>query len=435
MSKISMKEIAEVMSEPRTLAIVDQCIVSCGNFVAMLLIGRHLPASDFGLFSLAMLAVLFLSNLHRALVTQPLNVLGASDDNVTLSTRLAVLLHAHLIVVPAAIVFLIGLSVWFFPLPALVLGACCYLSAFFLQETLRRYWYTVGRIDRAAINDLIAYGGQAVLLAVCSTYWTLDGAWSFVIMAVTSLAAALAGLCTVGGVTMPDMGAARVVGAQHWTLSRWLMLTVLALWGSSQMYPFLIASLGPAAIAYFAVCRNLLNAMNVVVQSVINYLPTRAAVLLKTEGEAEFRRHLLTTLIRAGLGSAAFLAVTQVLAYPALHLLYGGTYDAAAPLLRVLSSGVMFSLLGAVLGSYSLAMHDSRSTFLANLGGSVFTFTGGLWLIHTHGIYGAAIAGCMSLAVAAVLQGLFVVRGLNRLQSQAARANSGDPVRSVSCHT
>jgi O-antigen/teichoic acid export membrane protein len=421
----AIRRLRALIAEPRTLAFVDQCIVSCSNFLVMLIIGRRLPAAEFGFFTLAMLAILFVSNLHRALLTQPLNVLGPRDSETTLGSRLAVLLGAHAVVVPVSIVIVVALSIKFFPQGHLVLGACIYLTFFFLQETLRRYWYTVERLRLAVLSDLISYGGQMVVLAIAGLYFTIDGEGSFLIMAAASLVATVVSLRLAGPLRFGARATARTIVVEHWQMSRWLLLTVFALWGSSQLYPFLIASLGPASIALFAVSRNLLNVMNVVVQSVLNYLPTRATALLRQQGEGEFRRHLARTLVLTGLGSVVFVLAMQVLAYPVLHVLYRGAYDAAVPVLRMLSAGMAFSLAGAVLGSYSLAMHDSRSTFLANLGSSVFTFTGGLWLIHAHGIYGAAIAACLSLAVAAALQGGFVMVRLNRLAKHEPARHAG----------
>ena len=413
-----MHELRRSLSHPRTMALLDQCVVSCCNFLTMLFIGRWLPAHEFGLFSLAMLIVLFLSNLHRAILTQPLNVLGAKEAEIELLTRFWALLRAHVVVLPIAIAVLICMSFSFFPRMDLAIGAACYLVCFLLQETVRRYWYTNGRIDRALISDLVSYGGQAVVLVAFELIVKVECDSAFVILALTSLAGFVVGLFGIKRVHTLDRSTIRTVAAQHWTLSRWLLLTVLALWGSSQMYPFLIVNLGPVAIASFSVSRNLLNVMGIVVQSVVNYLPTRAAVLLSQEGELAFRRHILKTLAQSVVASAVFVLGMQILAEPILHVLYGGAYDAAAPLLRVLSLGMVFSLLGAVLGSYALAMHDSRSTFLSNFGSAVFTFTGGLWLIHLYGVYGAAIAACLSLAVAAVLQAFFVMGALNRLAEQ-----------------
>jgi O-antigen/teichoic acid export membrane protein len=413
-----MKDLKRAITEPRALALLDQCVLSGSNFLSVLFVSRHVSVDDFGLFSLALLGVLFLSNLHRAFLTQPLNVLGATEDAADLSTRMTVLLRAHIVIVPVSIVLLAALSAGFFPDVRLLLSAACYLGGFLLQETLRRYWYTIGRLDRALSNDFVSYIGQLILLVAFSAFTRVDGAGAFLIMAATSLIAFLLGLRNVKLAHVVGTSRARAVAAQHWTMSGWLILTVLALWGANQLYPFMLAGYGHAAIAYFAVSRNLLSAIGVGVQSVLNYLPTRAAALLNQQGEAEFRRHMIRTLAVSSAASIAFLALMQIFAEPILHVLYRGLYDDAASLVRILSAGVFFSLLGAVFGSYALALQDARSTFLANLGGTVFTFTGGLWLLHAHGIYGAAIGTCLSLATAALLQGCFVLRDLKRLQAQ-----------------
>ena len=89
-------------------------------------------------------------------------------------------------------------------------------------------------------------------------------------------------------------------------------------------------------------------------------------------------------------------------------------------MLRILAVGTFFSLIGTVLGAYSLAMEDSRSSFLANLGATGFTFTVGLWLIQAHGISGAAAATTLSVAVSMLLQGYLVFLRLNKLPNGVA---------------
>jgi len=426
-SGIAMKDLKRAITEPRVLALVDQCVLSGSNFLSVLFVSRQVSVDDFGLFSLALLGVLFISNLHRAFLTQPLNVLGASEGETDLSTRMTVLLRVHIVIVPVSIVLLAALSAGFFPDVRLLLSAACYLGAFLLQETLRRYWYTIGRLDRALANDLISYIGQLILRLAFSAFITVDGADALFIMAATSLIAFLFGLRNVKLAHVVGASRTRAVVEQHWTMSGWLILTVLALWGANQLYPFMLAGISHAAIAYFAVSRNLLSAIGVGVQAVLNYLPTRTAALLNQQGEAEFRRHMMRTLAASSAVSITFLALIQIFAEPILHVLYRGLYDDAAPLVRILSAGVFFSLLGAVFGSYALALQDARSTFLANLGGTVFTFTGGLWLLHAYGIYGAAIATCLSLATAALLQGCFVLRDLKHLKARSKAWLSAQP--------
>jgi O-antigen/teichoic acid export membrane protein len=190
---------------------------------------------------------------------------------------------------------------------------------------------------------------------------------------------------------------------------------VLAVWGASQLYPFLLAALGPAAVATYVACRNLLNATGIMVQSVGNYLPVRAAALLRRSGKAALRSHLLRTLAQAAAVGVLFVLLIVLAAGPLMHLAYGGLYDSAASLLRTLALATLFSLLGAVLGAYSLAMEDSRASFLANLGATGVALTAGAWLIHVDGLQGAAIAATLSTATSMMLQGTLVWMKLNKL--------------------
>jgi O-antigen/teichoic acid export membrane protein len=410
--------IRSLIAKPGVLAFADQALVSAGNFFSLLLIARHLTAEKFGLFSLAMMSLVFMANLHRAAFTQPLNILGAAESLPHVTSRLLALLRAQLLAIPLAALLLAGLSLHFFPQAALLFGAVCYIAGFYLQEMSRRYWYTVQRVERAIMSDIISYGGQLAALALLAASGRLDGAIALATMGAGSLAAFLFDLWRMKPAPAPARQAQRplrLLFTQHWPLSRWLLLTVLAMWGGSQLYPFMLAALGPVAVASYVACRNLLNAVGVMIQSVGNYLPVRAAALLKRRGKTALRNHLLRTLAQASSYGLAFVLLIVLAAGPLMHLAYGGHYDSAAPLLRMLALATLFTLLGAVLGAYSLAMEDSRASFVANLGATCVALSAGIWLIHTNGLQGAAIAATLSAATSMTLQAMLVWRRFNSL--------------------
>jgi O-antigen/teichoic acid export membrane protein len=410
--------IRSLITKPGVLAFADQALVSAGNFFSLLLIARHLAAEKFGLFSLAMMSLVFMANLHRAAFTQPLNILGAAESLPSVNGRMLELLRAQLLAIPLAALLLAGLSLHFFPQAALLFGAICYVAGFYLQEMSRRYWYTVHRVERAIASDIISYGGQLAMLALLAASGRLDGAIALAMMGAASLAAFLFDLWRMKPAPVPcgyALRPLRLLFMQHWPLSRWLLLTVLAMWGGSQLYPFMLAALGPVAVASYVACRNLLNAIGVMIQSVGNYLPVRAAALLKRRGKMALRNHLLRTLVQAASFGLAFVLLIVLAAGPLMHLAYGGRYDSAAPLLRMLALATLFTLLGAVLGAYSLAMEDSRASFVANLGATGVALSAGIWLIHTDGLKGAAIAATLSTATSMMLQAMLVWRRFNSL--------------------
>lgn len=390
-------------------------IVSGVNFATTVVVARQLVAEDFGLFSLAAMTCLFLANLHRAGLTQPLNVIGSSEDGAQLARRLASLLRAQAALLPLAAIAIACAAPFLFPDVALAAATIAYFTSFALQETLRRYWYTSGEIGEALRNDLLAYGLQLGTLLALAALGALHGSTAFLAMAATGLLAFAIGTRRIGRAAFDRSLSAAGTLIEFWPLAKWLLLTVLAVWGAGQAYPLLMVPLGAAAVAAFSACRVVLNAVGFVIQSVNNYIPTQAAQLLRQHGKRAFVRSLLRTCAMAVVAGAAFVTLIDLFANDLLAFIYAGRYDHAAPILRILAWGTACSYLGALLGAYALAMQDSRSNFLSNLGASIVTFTVGIWLIRTHGVPGAAVASVLSLATAMSLQAVFVCYRLYRL--------------------
>lgn len=402
--------------DPRVLALTDQIVVSGCNFGTTIVVARQLTTEGFGLFSLASMTCLFLANLHRAGLTQPLNVIGSSENHEQLTQRLASLLRAHAVLLPLTAIAIAVVAPLLFPNVALALAVIAYFAGFALQETVRRYWYTSGEIAEALRNDVLSYGLQLVILLTLGNFDALGGSTAFLVMAGTSILAFVVGTRRIGTVAFERSLSTWRMLTQHWSFAKWLLLTVLAVWGAGQAYPLLMVPLGAAAVATFSACRTLLNAIGFITQSVNNYIPTQAARALRQHGKKAFRRSIVRTCAIALPACLMFVMIIHLFAEDLLAFVYAGRYDHAAPILRILAWGTVCSYLGAILGAYSLAMEDSRSNFLSNLGASIVTFTVGIWLIRAHGIPGAALASVISLATAMSLQGIFVVYRLRRLE-------------------
>lgn len=408
--------IKNLVAAPKTLALLDQSVVSGSNFFTLIYLGRQLDTEQYGLFSLAMIAVLFLANLQRALITRPMELLGGTESAEDFLGRLSVLFRVLCLMAPIAIALLGAFSICFFPHPELFASCAAYAICFFLQEMMRRYWYATNNIGSALRSDLISYGGQVIGLFAVELIWGVNGSSAFSIMAVTSLAAfswdvRMSNLCT--GAPRRSM---QDIVRQNWHISKWLTLSVFVIWGAGQVYPLLVAALGSVAVGMFAACGNILRGVSLLVQVVDNYLPSRAAALLHEKGAREFRRHLMQTVFRNAGAGLLFTAVIYVFADPIMHVVYDGAYDSKTNVLQLMVPGTFCSLMGAILGAYSLAMADARASFLANLSGTVCTFTIGYWCIRTYGITGAAIASSLTATTSMIVQGGLVAGRLKTFE-------------------
>lgn len=397
----------------RTIALTDQLVVSGSNFVSMILAGRFMSPSEFGTFVLAYTLCLFLANVHRAVVTQPLNVLGASEPDECLGARMSGLLWLHAALLPVGALLIAGGGAFFFPDFGLCLSALAYIAAYALQDLFRRWCYTRGELTLALINDGISYGGQVAVLAILGWQGTLTGTAAFYAMAATSAVAVAIGLPKVVWSRI-DGGKFRRVAREHARFGGWLLATVLATWGASQLYPFLVAELGIASVAAFAAARNIANGIGVLVQTVNNYLPSRLRQLLDRDGPAAFTGMYRRAMLAVGTAALVLCLAMAFWAEPILALVYGETYREAAPVLQILSLGTFFTALGAVLGSKALVFQDTRSSFISNVVAAVFTFTVGILAVSRWGIKGAAAAAAGSVLIAVVAQAFMLARADRR---------------------
>lgn len=419
-----MKKGLEYLGSEKFLAFADQALVSGCNFILLIYVGKNLPAMQFGLFSLAMLLISFLSGFHRALLTRPMEILGIKEDELRMHSRHMAVLLANIGVAPICVSLLVFVSIFLINDPEIIVSASICLISSFFQDTMRRYWYCTKNLKHALLSDTISYGGQTIVTLIFIEKYTLSAETIFVIMAVTSLVAFFIDLIILRrkrrilNRDLPRLSMSQVL-KEHWTISKWICLSILVIWSSAQVYPIFISYLGTAAVASYAACGILLRAVNLPVQVVDNYLPLQVSRILKENGVEELKQHLKVTIGRTVLISSTIVGVIYLYAPWLLYVIYNGLYDSSVTVLRLLLPASFFLFLGAVLGSYSNAMLDMRASFLSNLIGAIWTFTAGIWLVYSYGIHGAAIAASLNAAITALVQAIAVllrIRAIKKME-------------------
>lgn len=385
-------------------ALADQACQSATNFLTMVLAARYLAVGDFAQFSLAYLAVLFAASFHRTWVTQPMNVLGAQAPE-SLPGRVAALWRAHGVLVPAGVLLVLAVSPLGFAEPWLLLGTSAYLALFFLQEMQRRHAYTRFVIRPASVVSLamglVQLGGLGVLVATGQRHAAL---WMSALAVAQLVGLLLGSLLLRTRTPLTGVRSAREVLNEQFQHSRWVVASQLVYWGSSQVYPFVVAGLGASQTATFNAGMSILNAVNVLRMTLANFLPAQASRIRAAHGEAAvcaYARRLLTQLAASGL--LAWVALL-FLADPLVHLLYGSKFPAAAEVLRWLSLGIWASVLSVVLNALALALDSTENIFFSNAVGTVFTLTAGLYLTHRFGLTGAIWSNVVGYTIPALYQ-------------------------------
>lgn len=398
-------------------ALLDQAVVSAANFLGGILVARSLGAQGLAMYSLAITTVFGIFTVHRALVVQPLNILGVQEPEARRWGRFGNMMVAQRVVLPAVALLYAVIGMYFFRNPGLILGGCVYVAVFCLQELVRRYHYTGGDISKAVPGDVLAYVGQLVFVA---TAWGMGWLTLDNVLWWMSAPLALATVWMYGGVVRlghgpasPDTPAPSTEMREHWVHARWVVMSQVIWIGATQLIPFQLSLFGkPSDVAAFHAANTLMNALNILRLTMGNYLPTKAAAILAHQGKADLRAYLL----KVGAAVVAFASVgwlvTWLIGEWVVSLVFGGKYVQAGEILPTLAAVNLFALLALVCAAGAQILGIARVMFVSNLVAMVLCLALGPFLVAHAGLWGAVAISAIGLLLPTVMQGVRVLQAL-----------------------
>lgn len=408
------------------LTSVDQVFSSASNFAVGVAVARISGPSGFGAYALAYAIWLFLVGIHRALVTEPMIILGARREGEAgspvgggLTSTVCIGLLATVV---TAITGLIIYSAGERTLGNGVLGVAPWLTFLLIQDYWRWVGFMEGSPGKTLVNDVVFAGFQGLLYAALflsgfDTPVAALAAWG-----AGAAVGALLGLKQFS-IGRPLPGVRSHFGTT-WMTSRWLLGDNLTHWISNQAYVVTIgAVLGAVGLGAFRAAQSLNGPLMILLQIGGSIGLPEASKGFKQDGLPGLRRvcHWVTT---AGVVSAsAFGLVIFIAAGPLMARIFGqeyGRYGALAILVAV--SNIIGSFgLGTLL---SLKVRGlTQSLFGVRLVCGAFSIATVI-LIAPH--LGVAAAGwAVVLTMMANVLGLFYK---SRTASDAAPAPS-DPAR------
>ena len=206
------------------------------------------------------------------------------------------------------------------------------------------------------------------------------------------------------------------------------LLAGLAVFVYMRIDQFMIAAaLGPQAVGYYSAAVALAE-----VPLVLPVLLLRAALPRLSRESLEdgaLRDRTLVRLMRTTfyvhLAGAILVAC---LADQIIGLLYGGTYQPAAEVLRIQAFGAPFVALGVISGAWIVLQEDSRYVLWRTLAGALLNIVLNVGLIPIFGIAGAAAATVIAFFATALVADAVLpsTRPLLRLKLRALWLPSRD---------
>jgi len=392
--------------------LIDQSVVSFGNFLLNVLLARSLSQQEFGQFALFLGAIFILRIIDYSFISYPvsLRLCNADDEKRASLLGNTILIAAALALV---LVLIMALGTALLGASHIVLPAClCYLC-WQAQETARRCLLADFRYGAAVPGDCIAYVGQAALVALLA--W-LD--------AITLPAALYAMSATfgVGAVVhasklrfgWPDLAETRLLVRENVLVGRWSLISYWLVLSRVQLFPWILAALaGTAATASLQAVLTIANMMNPIILGIGNAVPQAAADAYRSGGVIGASR-AANSYILFGLGPILLIA-TAVVLMPELLLrtAYGPTspYLGIAMGLQLLAVAGVLDYIAEMINKTLLGVQAGKLASLVNalaLGvAAVLAFA----LIGPWGALGA----CLALLIANLMRATGAVIALSYL--------------------
>lgn len=388
-------------------ALTDQIGVSACNFLSTLVVAKYLSLEGFSAFGLSLTVTLFVSALHRSYLTQPMSILGIAESREALAERFKAVLLLQLMAWPAVLLGLVLLGSRYFPSLGVSLACAFSIAMFLLQESVRRLFFTLSEIRSATAIDVVAYGGQLglILLVGATGHLSVEGA--LLLMGLSFLSSFTLGLALLPSDlrSKQRLPMSRLSGfaSAHWVHSRWIALSQLFMFGSYMFVPFQIAEFGQAIwVAQYNATSSVLNVLNIIRQTIGNYLPTLAAKKFHADGLRGLERMLNKVAMQMVLGAVVVIVGLLLTGDFLVHLLYGDRFKEAASILPIASVGPLIGMLSFVSQAGAMVLGKTEHIFYSYVGGAVVSFIAAPFMIPHFGLPGAVWVANMGIIVPTV---------------------------------
>jgi len=332
-----MKEINNIKAilqkdKNKILTLLDQAIVSGGNFVLALVLIRILGLETYGLFAMLWIGILFSLSMHQSFITKPLMTLASSRKDSQLGnyfhTLWKIQLWSSLILLFGILCFANIIETtsidWLRYIPLTGGIAICYL----LQDFIKKTYFLQQKIIQPLLIDSITYGLLFIDLLVLE-YLGMSSLWNTLMLLLGSYAISSLLFCKPlfqKDTTIISPSWLAII-QEHYHFSYWLLGTSLLQWFSGNFFLVAAAStLGTIAVGAVRMSQNLVGLCHVLFLAMENIVPAEAAQHFSTNGKISLIKYLKETSIKMGGLLFILLGTMTLSASFFIQILYGTDY-------------------------------------------------------------------------------------------------------------
>ncbi|NJO55754.1 MAG: hypothetical protein HC834_04670 [Rhodospirillales bacterium] len=421
---LTRARMTQLAGRAEVMVVLDQGLVSAGNFALTALIARLLPLADFGVYMLIMTMVWVFTDLQVATITGPYTInrqkLSVRKQTVYFGSTAV---HQGALILVAMLVT--GFSIGFQDIggtsqSAAILGggtASLAVAGLLARDQIRRLLIIHQKPAECLKLDalVLVLHGLGVVAGVVTGHFSL--VWAFASAAVACILPCL--------LWLPRLGALHDrwrLTLRHWRLNwgvgRWMVLSGMMWSLAVYLYPWTLAAThGTAATGLWAAALGLSSLCNVPLSGLQNHYAVRIAAA----DRQEVGRAVTTTALRLAALAAVFVFVFLIGGERLMGLLYGQSFAVAAPLTVLMTVNLMVGAVSFCVSRGLFAIGRGGTDCAVNVIPLLAFALGGAWITLWFGPMGAVVSFLVSNALALMVR-IFVLS--RELPGQSSRLGS-----------
>ncbi len=386
--------------------VLEQGLYALAHMLANVLLARWLDADAYGVFASLFALFVLLTYLHAALVTDPMLVFARQSPRA--EAYVATALRGQWLVagVTACAAFAGGGAVWLWGdavLARALWGFAVAVPCLLALWAVRRAFSALLSPRTSAIGGMAYLGGLSAVLWWLRRSDALSAASGYLAAGAVSLVVALGLWLCVPRTARDEQPALAEVARSHWRYGRWLIAMTPLRWAPLHLYYLALPLIAAGGVALSGVLR----ATMLLVAPVQHLQMACAALIVPALSERVHRGEPLPrgrlALVLVGL-SAGYAALLWLLGPAAMRALYDGSVASPPELLRWLAAVPLITAAITVTQAELMARERPRAMLASYAAGSAVTFTLGLWLAATQGLWGVALGAIVACASILLVQ-------------------------------
>lgn len=411
----------------KILVLLDQTIVSGGNFVLALVLIRLLGLETYGLFAMLWLGVLFGLSMHQSFITKPLMTLASDKKEGQLNNYFHSLWTIQLggsLILFIGILFLTNIvdmtSIsWLQYLPLTGGITICYL----LQDFIKKTYFLKQKIIQPLLIDSLTYSLLFVDLLILE-YLGMSNLWNTLFILLGSYAISSLLFCKhlfQKDTTIISPSWLAII-KEHYHFSYWLLGTSILQWFSGNFFLVAAAStLGTTAVGAVRMSQNLVGLCHILFLAMENIVPAEAAQHFSKKGMTSLIVYLKQISIKIG-GFLLLILFTMTLTAPFLiEILYGAEYAAYSFVVWGYCLLYAIVFLGYPVRYYFRTIQSTKPIFFAYLLSAAFSMVAAFPLLQVWGIMGLIIGLIVSQLLTLLIYLFFLLGSITNSQQGIRR--------------